>query len=188
MLKLINQLLEIWRIEQSTLEVNLSDVYPADFFGEIVGMFENLSARRGITLSFINHGTDKPASIDADKVEKVLVNLLSNAFRHTPDGRGAITVSSRKVSAREKELDHSYDCYLEVSVVDNGKGISSEKIGQIFEQYYTSESTVSEHGGMGVGLSYVKDLVCLMQGEIRVTSEVGVGPSSGSICPSLPVV
>lgn len=175
LLKLINQLLEIRRIEQSTLAVKLSDVSSSDFFGGIVSMFTDLSTRREVALSFVDNCKNRLISIDADKVEKVLVNLLSNAFRHAPDGRGNIQVSLDKVNFRDKELDHSYEHYLEVRVVDNGSGISPDKLEQIFEQYYTSEPTISDHSGMGIGLSYVKDLVYLMQGEIRVNSNLGNG-------------
>lgn len=175
LLKLINQLLEIRRIEQTVLEVNLSDVSLQDFIGDIVGMFADLASRRGIQLQFRDEHKLSLVAIDTDKVEKIIVNLLSNAFRHTPDREGSVTVGLREVTSFEAELNTSYDRYLEISVSDTGTGISPEQIDMIFDQYYTSESTVSDQTGMGIGLSYVKDLVYLMQGEIRVSSQLQQG-------------
>jgi DNA-binding response OmpR family regulator len=113
-------------------------------------------------------------SIDTDKVEKIVVNLLSNAFKYTSEG-GSIHLRLNVVESAGMNLNTVYEQYFEVCVEDTGAGISEEKLRLIFEKYYTSDSEVMDATNSGIGLSYTKDLVYLMQGEIRVTSQVGIG-------------
>lgn len=188
LLKLINQLLEIRRIEQSTLKVDFTDVNLAEFLNEILGMFSDLAARTGVELYFTDEGAERFVSLDTDKVEKIVVNLLSNAFRHTPaDEQGRIGLSLREVGFAEKNLPSNYERYLEISVADTGTGISPDSIDHIFDEYYTTESNMSDQTGIGIGLSYTKDLVYLMQGEITVSSEIGTGTIFSVYLPMIPV-
>ncbi len=176
LLRLIDQLLEIRRIEQSALEIKLSDVRMSVYLAGITELFEDLSVERDILLQFHDESGDATVSIDADKVEKILANLLSNAFRHTPPG-GTISVGLATVVAEPNALSPYYDRYFEISVEDTGSGISPEKIDLIFDKYYTAPSAASTETGSGIGLSYIKDLVYLMQGDIRVSSTPGSGSS-----------
>ncbi|MCP9236128.1 hybrid sensor histidine kinase/response regulator transcription factor [Lewinella sp. JB7] len=174
LLNLIDQLLEMRRIEQSALEIKLSNLCLPDFLAAVTELFADLALRRGIDLRFTSAAEHEIVAVDLDKVEKVLANLLSNAFRHTPDG-GSITVSVTAVDASSAGLPSYYDRYFEIRVEDTGSGISQDKIALIFDKYYTSPSAASTEAGTGIGLSYTKDLVYLMQGEIRVESTTGVG-------------
>ncbi len=174
LLKLINQLLEMRRIEQSALELKLSDIYLHDYIADMMELFQGLAGRRNISLDFLDESENTLVALDPDKVEKVTVNLLSNAFRATPGG-GSILVSLGTVTAASHSLNPFYEKYFEIVVEDTGSGISQEKIDLIFEKYYTSESENTNAPGAGIGLSYIKDLVYLMQGEIRVESEAGKG-------------
>ncbi|NJB84979.1 signal transduction histidine kinase/DNA-binding response OmpR family regulator/ligand-binding sensor domain-containing protein [Lewinella marina] len=174
LLKLIDQLLEIRRIEQSALEIKLSDVRLREYLTGITSLFEDLALEREIYLAFTGPEEEAVVALDLDKVEKVLANLLSNAFRHTPRG-GSITVDLSTVSAEAAGLNGFYPEYIRLEVKDTGSGISPEKIALIFDKYYTSPSETSTEGGTGIGLSYIKDLIYLMQGDIRVESTPGSG-------------
>ncbi|THH41822.1 response regulator [Neolewinella litorea] len=185
LLKLIDQLLEIRRIEQSALEIKLSDVRLCEYLQGITSLFEDLALEREIYLAFNGAEREAVVSLDLDKVEKVLANLLSNAFRHTPRG-GSITVDLSTVSAESAGLHGFYPEYIRLQVKDTGSGISPEKIALIFDKYYTSPSQTSTEGGTGIGLSYIKDLIYLMQGDIRVESIPGAGAAFTVFLPLLP--
>ncbi|MGB3800704.1 MAG: response regulator [Lewinella sp.] len=185
LLKLIDQLLEIRRIEHTSLEINLSDINLADYLTAIVELFEDLALDRDIYLNMSDRTDNKYAAVDIDKVEKILANLLSNAFRHTPKG-GSISVSLEEETAEEAELNAFYERYFKLVVRDTGAGISPEKIALIFDKYYTSGTGVTPSGGTGIGLSYIKDLVYLMQGEIRVDSTDGEGSTFTVYLPLVP--
>lgn len=187
LLKLINQLLEMRRIEQSTLEINLSEISLPDYIFEMMELFEALAKRRNIELDFVDNSENKVVTLDSDKVEKIMTNLLSNAFKHTPEG-GQIAIGLNTVSAVEKGLNSFYEKYFEITVEDTGSGISPDKLAYIFDKYYTSKSEVTDVAGEGIGLSYVKDLVYLMQGEIRVESNVGKGSSFLVYVPFVPAL
>jgi signal transduction histidine kinase/DNA-binding response OmpR family regulator/ligand-binding sensor domain-containing protein len=162
LLKLINQLLEMRRIENNTLELKLCEGNLAAFLSDIVGSFDNLAAERKIRLSFENQCCNHaPARFDADKMEKILANLLSNAFKHTPAG-GSISV----------RLSKQENGYFQITVQDTGEGIDKETLEHIFKRYYSASGDTQS---TGIGLSYIKDLVSLHHGRIEVSSTAGRG-------------
>lgn len=166
LLKLINQLLEMRRIEDNTLELHLSKGNLAQYLAEITDLFDNLAREKHIHLSFQNRCHNAMTAFDPDKIEKMVANLLSNAFKHTPEG-GRITVAldeHTSSSASEKSF--------KITVEDTGAGIQSKKLAQIFERYY---SEAQDQVSSGIGLSYIKELVELHQGHIEVQSEEGKG-------------
>ena len=174
LLKLINQLLEIRRIENSKLDLNFITVSLPDFLGEIVGMFENLAVEKEIYLEFDNRCRESEWTIDPDKMEKIMVNLLSNAFKHTASG-GSVSVKLNQMSAQEAGLPALYENYLELKVEDTGCGIREKDLQHIYERFYASEVERSDPNSSGIGLAYIKELVNVQRGEIRVESQVGVG-------------
>lgn len=174
LLKLINQLLEIRRIENSNLDLNFLTVSLPNFIGEIVGMFENLAVEKDIYLEFEHNCPQNEWTIDPDKLEKIMVNLLSNAFKHTPSG-GSVEVMLNQLSAQEAELPALYEDYLEIKVKDTGCGIRKEDLHLIYERFFASDSQNADPNSSGIGLAYIKELVNVQRGEIRVDSQVGVG-------------
>lgn len=174
LLKLINQLLEMRLIEHNILSLNLEEIHLADYLSEIVLLFQNLALKRDIYLDFTDNSEDVLVSLDSDKVEKILVNLLSNAFKHTPDG-GSIQVTLNTVKSVDKKLNTFYSRYFEIIVEDTGSGISKDKLDFIFEKYYTTNTTVIDTVNSGIGLSYIKELLYLLEGDIRVESELDRG-------------
>lgn len=174
LLKLINQLLEIRRIENSSLELNLHEIRLSGYLGEIIHLFENLAIERDVYLHFNSHCQDVPAALDPDKIEKIMVNLLSNAFKHTPDG-GSITVTLDLGSNFEYDLPAVYERYFRITVEDTGCGITEEDMRRIFDLYFASAKDKADPLSSGIGLSYIKDLVEIMQGQVRVESNLGEG-------------
>ena len=164
LLKLNNQLLEMRRIENSTLDLKLRKANLAQYLDDIVQLFENLARERHIHLAFHNRCRNSLSAFDPDKIEKIVANLLSNAFKHTPEG-GHITVDLDCLTRDDQPL-------YRIVVADTGAGIPASRLEHIFKRYY---SAVSEPASTGIGLSYIKDLVDVHFGSIEVDSQEGVG-------------
>ncbi len=168
LLKLINQLLDLSKIESGkvTLKASLTDVVPL-----IKGWamsFSSLAETKGIELSF---HTDKAAHflyVDQGKIEEVVINLLSNALKYTPDGG--------TVSIRLKEKKEGQRHVLGLAVTDTGTGIPEQELEHIFDRFYQASNADREDvTGTGIGLALIKELVALHKGKVRVQSKVGVG-------------
>ena len=166
LLKLINQLLEMRRIENNLLELNMTEGNLGKFVHDITLLFENLASERMIDFRFDNHLEKKSIVFDRDKVEKIVTNLVSNAFKHTPTS-GRITLSLIPYRAEETGEE-----YVRISVEDNGTGISADRMPHIFERYYSDNS---DRLSSGIGLTYIKDLVEVHGGTIAVESQKGEG-------------
>ncbi|MCO6490775.1 MAG: response regulator [Phaeodactylibacter sp.] len=171
LLKLINQLLELRRIENSSLELSLQPLDLPEFLRSILKLFENLAAERSIDLAFEPGTCCRPAMLDPDKVEKIIVNLLSNSFKHTPDG-GRILVALDEVPAPEARLAGDA---LRIAVRDTGEGILKEDLEQIFSPYYRSGPLNRSEFSTGIGLSYIKDLAEAHGGRVKAESQKGKG-------------
>lgn len=156
--RVINQILDFRKMESRQEELRLQPVDIVAFSGEVKSYFDSLASNRRITYTFTTSGCkQQQVWIDADKIEKVLVNLLSNAFKFTPEG-GRIAVS---VADRDEEV--------EICVEDTGRGISPEKLPYLFDRFYTDNSSV----GTGIGLHLAKEYVGMHNGEIEVASSPG---------------
>ncbi len=173
LLQLINQLLDLSKLDTSYYAVNTSreDIIP--FVKQIVHSFSSLAHRKNIEMETAIDPRLREKLMkeeihfyfDEDMIEKILTNLLSNAFKFTPDG-GSIIVS---LGLPEKEKN-----FLELKVEDNGAGIPSGKIPFIFDRFYQADdSNVRQHEGSGIGLALVKELAELLQGKITAVSEPG---------------
>jgi len=168
LLQLINQLLDLSRLDVGNYQVDTTREDLIPFVKQIVHSFSSMAQRKNILLEtevapHLKNDLRNETSIfyfDEDIFEKILYNLLSNAFKFTPDG-GSITVS---ISRAEKDL-------LELKVEDTGMGIPSEKLPYIFDRFYQADSSHKKlYEGTGIGLALVKELVELHQGEITVES------------------
>jgi signal transduction histidine kinase/DNA-binding response OmpR family regulator len=181
LLQLINQLLDLSRLESGSVKLEVSRGDLGRFVRVMVGSFSSLAESRGIDLA-LQLDTETPLSyFDKDKVEKVLYNLLSNALKFTGAG-GRVTVSLSRVSdaavhggaAGPGEAGE----YVRISVQDTGKGIPQDQLTKIFDRFYQIDgSATREQEGSGIGLSLVKELVSLHRGTLHVESRPGEGAS-----------
>ncbi|BAX78948.1 hybrid sensor histidine kinase/response regulator [Labilibaculum antarcticum] len=168
MLRLINQLMDFRRLEQDLIELKLENIELNQFVKYIIKTFEPLAEQKNIT--FLFEGTDNDLTIwaDAGKIEKVIYNLLSNAFKFTPKN-GSITIE-----IEDSEQDNS----VRIFISDTGIGIAANEQKLIFERYYQStKKDKQSYGGTGIGLALCKGLVDLHKGTIEVTSEKNKGTS-----------
>jgi signal transduction histidine kinase len=164
---LVNDILEISRIETGRIKLKLEPVDIAQTIKEATISFEGQIAKKALDLSV--HLPDKLPKVYADKARltQILVNLIGNAWQYTPEG-GKIAVSAAIV-------DHGSE-FVQIDVADTGIGIPEKDIGYIFDRFFRSERPeVEVIDGTGLGLSITKSFVELLKGEIWVESELDVG-------------
>ncbi|MDP4239475.1 MAG: substrate-binding domain-containing protein [Bacteroidota bacterium] len=164
MLKLIDQIIDFRRYENGKMQMyfTLSDL--KSFVGEICDSFIEFGKKKHIHFSFTSSDEDFTLWFDSDKMEKICYNLLSNAFKFTPEN-GRIEVHLGKIQTNE-------DSFAQLTVSDNGMGISEHHAQSIFERFYKVDSRAA---GSGIGLHLTKVLVELHNGNIGIKSEEGKG-------------
>jgi signal transduction histidine kinase/ligand-binding sensor domain-containing protein/DNA-binding response OmpR family regulator len=168
LLNLVNQLLDFRKLEVQEIKVNLSEGDIISFIRETVYSFSDLSEKKNIKLDFFSSLAVLETTFDQDKVEKIMFNLLSNAFKFTPV-QGAVSVSVQETGAENLRA-------LEIQVKDTGIGIPDTKRDKIFERFFQNDLPSSViNQGSGIGLSITKEFVRLQEGTITVDSEVGKG-------------
>ncbi len=159
--RLINQILDFRKFENGKLDLHLSEVNLPDLMKEWAESFYNVAMRRDIKLTIDIDLDSMTAAVDTGKIERIFFNLMSNAFKYTPDN-GNITFSFRQ------------DCdSVTFAVADSGCGIANDDIANIFERFYQVDKI--HPNGSGIGLSLVKAFVELHNGTITVESEPGKG-------------
>lgn len=157
LLRVINQILDFRKVEgkQEKLAVREIDLVP--FVGEIKSYFDSMASVRAISYTITSSMKQCTLWIDPDLLEKVLVNLLSNAFKFTPEG-GSVRI----------ELTEEGDRVF-IQVIDTGSGIQPANLPHLFDRFYTEDRSM----GTGIGLHLVKEYIHMHGGEIRVESEPG---------------
>lgn len=166
LLTLINQLLDLTRLDAKEVKLTYSATRPDILLRSIIAQFTSLATSKGILLEWKISEVAQTVLIDKEKVETILINLISNAIKFTSSGGKVIVISTFNNNV------------LEVEVNDNGRGIPAEKLPHIFDRFYQVEATDSSHAeGTGIGLALVKEYVELMKGIIQAESKVGLGTS-----------
>ena len=157
LLRVINQILDFRKVEgkQEKLAVREIDLVP--FVGEIKSYFDSMASVRAISYTFTSSIKQCTLWIDPDLLEKVFFNLLSNAFKFTPEG-GSVRI----------ELTEEGDRVF-IQVIDTGSGIQPANLPHLFDRFYTEDRSM----GTGIGLHLVKEYIHMHGGEIRVESEPG---------------
>jgi len=169
LLKLVNDLLDLSRVEAAQIELEMHSFTLTTLLDTIRAMFENALADKGLTLSIVDHSKGEIVVGDPTRLQQILVNLISNAIKFT--SRGGITVA---VDCDRIPGTNNVD--VKISVTDTGVGIPPEKLAMIFEKFVQADQTISRRfGGSGLGLSISKSLAQLMGGDITVASQPGVG-------------
>ncbi|WP_114749784.1 hybrid sensor histidine kinase/response regulator transcription factor [Pleomorphovibrio marinus] len=181
--ELINQLLDLSKLESGKLDLNFKPVALTTFLKVLVYSFSSLAERKQINYTIRNPQENPMAFIDVDKLEKIINNLISNSFKFSHAG-GSILVSIRLLpfeNERKPSWLNNIEVYnslevLEILVEDKGIGMSEEQLENIFNRFYQIEdSNLYDMGGSGIGLSLVKELVELYEGDIEVSSKIGLG-------------
>lgn len=160
--ELITELLDFRKQEQGYMTIKVSEHNIVDFLYENYLLFQEYALQRQISFNFRKTNDSINVWYDAKQLQKVMNNLISNAFKHTKEG-GEISVSVRKGN-RE----------VIIEVTDNGTGIAAEDINKIFNRFYQTDQIESlSYTGTGIGLSLTKGIVELHHGTIDVYSEPG---------------
>jgi len=163
LLRLVNSLLDFTRIEAGRVEALFEPTDLGVYTTELASVFRAATERAGLTLVVECPKLSEPVYVDREMWEKVVLNLISNAFKFTFDG--GITVSLKPAGA-----------HAELQVRDTGVGIPAEEMPRLFERFHRVENTRSRtHEGSGIGLDLVQELVKLHHGTVRAESAVGKG-------------
>ena len=172
LLKLVNALLDFSRIEGGRVEPDLASVDLATLTAEIASTFRSLMERGGLRFTVDCPPLERPVAVDHEMWEKVVLNLLSNAFKYTPAGEVAVSLRG--------EGDR-----VELRVRDTGVGIPEHELARVFERFHRVQGARGRtHEGAGIGLALVHELVKLHGGTVTVTSREGVG---STFAVSLPI-
>ena len=187
LMRLINQLMDFRKIEEANLELNLTKNDVVSFVKEITSAFNQEAKERKINYSFTCSHPSFELWFDMDKFDKIMYNLLSNAFKYTPDN-GVITISLMIDSNNEDHTRQNPKNTLDgkrqfrIIVKDSGIGIPQESQSKIFDRFYQVKNTLTTRG-TGIGLSLTRELVTLHQGSIYVHSEQAKGSEFTVILP-----
>lgn len=183
LLTMVNQLLDLAKLESGKLELNPSNGDLQAFLRFQVESFRSYAETRDIKLDFTGFGGTLNMAFDSAKMQTILVNLVSNALKFTPDG-GRVAVSLHTDPSGERDILPER---VVVEVRDNGPGIAEKELDKIFDRFYQVDGSITRASdGTGVGLSLVQELVKLMQGKIMVESKQGSGTCFRVILPFEP--
>ena len=180
LLSLINQILDVAKVEAGRMELELEKVPLDALVKETLAMLESTAETKGITLRRELPAELKPLITDAGKLRQILINLVGNAIKFTSAGEVCVRVTADPVSGRP----------LSIAVSDTGIGIPPDRLRKVFEPFEQGDSsTRREFGGTGLGLSIVRTFAGLIGARIALDSEVGKGTTFTlwlPIAPTLP--
>lgn len=163
-MNLINQLLDIRRIDQGQMKIKCRETDLVNFIDDIYRIFSYQAAKRNINFIFNHMSEELLVWIDTKNFDKIIINLLSNAFKYTPDGGEIeIALTTKENLKTDGPLRH----YVEICIRDTGKGLDKEDMEKIFERFYQSPSNSIGNLGFGIGLNLAKMLVELHHGTIK---------------------
>ncbi len=162
LLDLINQILDLRKLESGKMELKLVQSDIVQLCSYLLESFKFLTEQKGIQLHFLSEEDEVLMDQDPEKLTRILTNLIINAIKHTDEGGNIYLM-----------LSHKAPNLLKIKIKDTGRGIAAEQIPFVFNRFYQSPDQPS--GGTGVGLSLVKELVALMEGEISVESKLEKG-------------
>ncbi|MBF0609814.1 MAG: response regulator [Magnetococcales bacterium] len=186
LLNLINQVLDLSKIEAGRMELLPEVVNLNRFMAELEEQFRPLADSKGLTLT-LSMAADLPAAFitDGAKVEQVLRNLLANAIKFTEKGEVALHLFRPQGNC---PFPLPRQQVIAFAVTDSGIGIPANQLGQVFETFHQVDGATSrKFGGTGLGLSISRKFAHLLQGEIQVTSQLGVGSTFTLFLPELPL-
>jgi adenylate cyclase len=168
LLGLINQVLDLSKIEAGKLELSPEIVQLAPLIDEVIGTARQLAEQNGNRLVVESPNDLGALTVDPMRLRQILLNLLSNACKFTK--QGAVTLRARSIADGRGSI--------EFAVADTGIGMTQEQQGKLFEEFSQADaSTARRYGGSGLGLAIARKLARMMGGDVTVTSE----PAKGSV-------
>lgn len=168
LLSLVNQMLDLSKLEAGKLNLHLQQSNIVQYLNYLFQSFESLAESKKIQLLFDSNVDSLVMDYDPERLAQIFNNLLSNAIKFTPEG-GKVSVLLQKEASNN--LFHLF-------VKDTGIGISQNNVKHVFDRFYQIEGSTTRKGeGTGIGLAFVKELANLMDGDIHLESQVGVGSS-----------
>jgi len=177
LLELVNQLLDISKIESGNMKLQSIEQNIVPLIKALVLSFSSYAERKRITLQFSCEMDEILVYLDTDKFEKIINNVLSNAFKFTPtDGNIEVTVAPKPSSFPHLGNEKLKGGSVQIRIADTGIGIPKQKLSKIFDRFYQVDSShTREQEGTGIGLALTKELIDLHKGKIEVESEEGKG-------------
>ena len=180
LLALINDVLDLAKIESGRMDVTASDVDIKELIASVMEEMQSLATERELHFRQVVEERATHLETDEMKLRQILLNLLSNALKFTPQGE--ITITASYLSASENENDR-----IAIAVKDTGIGIPQEIQERIFEAFYQADnSNTRKYGGTGLGLSIVRQFTGLLGGKLEIESEEGAGSTFTIILPVHP--
>lgn len=183
LLNLINDILDLSKVEAGKLEIMLSEVNLSEFPSNLERNFTHIADQKNLNFT-INMAPDVPTLLQTDekRFQQIIKNLLSNAFKFTE--KGSVSVSVKKVQT--DVIYNGVDYWLEVAIKDTGIGIPKEKHELIFQAFQQGDgATIRKFGGTGLGLSISSEFAKLLGGRLQLQSEEGKGSTFKLLIPSI---
>ncbi len=185
LLNLINDILDLSKVESGKMEFFLEPVAIEEFKKILLRTFGPVSAKKGLDFVItIENGLPEKMITDKQKLEQVLKNLMSNAFKFTSKGGVTLTIGRPEDEDVPLKKDLIQDNTIKFLVTDTGIGIRQENLDVVFEAFKQVDGTTSrKYGGTGLGLSISREMIKLMGGDIRLKSELDRGSSFAVFLP-----
>jgi len=169
LLALINDILDLSKIEAGRMELELTDFDPMRLADEVIASVQTRAREKGLSLKTV-YSPDLPVALlgDAGRLRQVLFNLIGNAVKFTKQGGVGVEMAQRPLGAERIEL--------QIAVRDSGIGIAPEVLPKLFERFTQADSgTARKFGGSGLGLAISRDIIQLMGGRVAVETSLGIG-------------
>jgi PAS domain S-box-containing protein len=179
LLALINDILDISKIEAGRMELSLEQVSLQPLLADVIATIEPLMRQRNNTLELQIAPAVPPLTADPTRLQQILLNLLSNAAKFTQDGQICLTVTLQPAQPDEAQAE-----MILLAVRDTGIGMTPEQIARLFQPFAQADSsTTRQYGGTGLGLAISRSFARMMDGDIMVQSSPGVGSTFTLILP-----
>jgi len=176
LVRLLNRILDLSKLQSGKMDLNLRQRDIIEFLRYIVSSFQSFAWTKGIHMVFLTDMERFEMDFDAEKIQDVMTNLISNAIKFTAE-EGKISVLV-KLPAAGPHKDE-----LMIQVKDTGIGMAKEDLDHLFERFYRSSAVRKKGQGTGLGLSFTRELVKLMNGSIEVSSKPGAGSAFSVFLP-----
>ncbi len=163
LMRLVNQMLDVSKIDRDQMLISYAQTDLVKFIAEIMHAFDYLAEKKEIKYTFNTSLTEMVVWVDSNNLDKVLYNVISNAFKFTPNG-GEIELNLK--TGKNHENEGFLKEFAEITVSDTGPGIEDEKLGRIFERFYQSDNHASSNTGTGIGLHISRSLIEMQHGKI----------------------